>query len=44
VRQPDITLARRALGWEPQVDLDDGLQRTIEWFRRQVDLEDEALG
>ncbi|WP_308123585.1 UDP-glucuronic acid decarboxylase family protein [Modestobacter marinus] len=44
VRQPDITLARRALGWEPEVDLDDGLGRTIDWFRRQVDLEDEALG
>jgi dTDP-glucose 4,6-dehydratase len=44
VRQPDISLARRALGWEPQVDLDDGLQRTIDWFRRQVDLADESLG
>ncbi len=33
VRQPDITLARTALGWEPQVDLDEGLKRTVEWFR-----------
>ena len=31
-RQPDITRAR-ALGWEPQVDLEDGLQRSIEYFR-----------
>jgi dTDP-glucose 4,6-dehydratase len=30
VRQPDITLARDLLGWEPQVSLRDGLQRTIE--------------
>jgi UDP-glucuronate decarboxylase len=30
VRQPDITLARQVLGWEPEVDLRDGLQRTIE--------------
>src|SRR5205814_10502114 len=30
VRQPDITLARELLGWEPQVDLRDGLRRTIE--------------
>ncbi len=34
VRQPDITLARIELGWEPQVSLDDGLSRTIDWFRR----------
>jgi dTDP-glucose 4,6-dehydratase len=30
VRQPDITKARELLGWEPEVDLDEGLQRTIE--------------
>ena len=33
VRRPDITLARVALGWTPQVDLADGLRRTIAWFR-----------
>jgi dTDP-glucose 4,6-dehydratase len=33
VRQPDITLARTELGWEPKVALDDGLTRTIDWFR-----------
>jgi dTDP-glucose 4,6-dehydratase len=33
VREPDITLARRLLGWEPVVPLDEGLVRTIEWFR-----------
>jgi dTDP-glucose 4,6-dehydratase len=32
-RQPDITRARRALTWEPKVSLEDGLQRTIEYFR-----------
>ncbi|MEX2156324.1 MAG: UDP-glucuronic acid decarboxylase family protein [Gemmatimonadales bacterium] len=36
VRQPDITRAREALGWEPQVALDDGLRRTIEYFRGVV--------
>jgi len=36
VRQPDITLARTQLGWEPQISLDDGLARTIDWFRRLV--------
>jgi len=30
VRQPDISLARKVLGWEPEVDLHDGLRRTIE--------------
>jgi UDP-glucuronate decarboxylase len=32
-RRPDITLAKRHLGWEPKVALRDGLQKTIEWFR-----------
>ena len=36
VRRPDITIARRELGWEPKVDLRDGLGRTIAWFRGQV--------
>jgi dTDP-glucose 4,6-dehydratase len=38
VRQPDITLARTALSWEPIVDVQDGLMRTIDWFRQQADL------
>ena len=33
VRCPDIGLARRVLGWEPQVSLEEGLQRTIDWAR-----------
>jgi len=33
VRQPDITLARTELGWEPMVPLEEGLARTIAWFR-----------
>ena len=33
-RQPDIRLAREALGWEPQTGLGDGLQRTIAYFDR----------
>ncbi len=32
VRQPDITLARKTLGWEPKVLLKDGLATTIEFF------------
>jgi len=32
VRQPDIALARDLLGWEPKIEMVDGLRRTIEWF------------
>jgi dTDP-glucose 4,6-dehydratase len=33
-RRPDISLARRTLGWEPQVQLREGLERTAAWFAR----------
>jgi len=36
VRQPDISKARRVLGWEPQISLEEGLRRTIESFRERV--------
>ncbi len=32
-RQPDITLAKKHLDWEPKVELRDGLTKTIEWFK-----------
>ncbi len=35
-RRPDITRARSTLGWEPQVGLEDGLQRTLEYFRTVI--------
>src|SRR6202158_4918216 len=35
-RQPDITRARSLLGWEPEVPLEDGLKRTLEYFRSVV--------
>jgi dTDP-glucose 4,6-dehydratase len=34
-RQPDITLAREVLGWEPEVQLREGLARTYEWYRKE---------
>ena len=34
VRQPDISLARSILGWEPKVTLEQGLARTVGWFRQ----------
>jgi dTDP-glucose 4,6-dehydratase len=36
VRQPDISLARRTLDWSPAIPLDDGLRRTISYFREQL--------
>jgi UDP-glucuronate decarboxylase len=46
-RQPNIDLARGKLGWEPRITLEDGLQRTVEYFRSVLDrgtiiLDDEA--
>ena len=35
-RQPDISLARRILGWEPTIELEQGLGRTIDYFRGRV--------
>jgi dTDP-glucose 4,6-dehydratase len=37
VRKPDITVARAVLGWEPMVNLDEGLRRTIPYFRQVVE-------
>lgn len=36
VRQPDITLARQVLGWEPKVSLQEGLEKTIAYFRDKL--------
>jgi dTDP-glucose 4,6-dehydratase len=36
VRQPDITRARTLLGWEPRVSLEEGLTKTLEYFRTRV--------
>ncbi|MEX2454899.1 MAG: NAD-dependent epimerase/dehydratase family protein, partial [Rhodospirillaceae bacterium] len=33
-RRPDITLARETFGWEPKIQLDDGLRRTISYFEK----------
>jgi dTDP-glucose 4,6-dehydratase len=38
IRQPDVSLARTALGWSPGIDLNDGLSRTIAWFRSHPEL------
>ena len=36
VRRPDISRARKLLGWEPKVDRHEGLQRTMKYFREKI--------
>jgi nucleoside-diphosphate-sugar epimerase len=35
-RRPDISKAKRLLGWEPEVGLDDGLKTTVDWFKKRI--------
>ena len=35
-RRPDIAKAQELLGWQPKITLDDGLARTVEYFRRAL--------
>jgi dTDP-glucose 4,6-dehydratase len=35
-RKPDISKAKKILGWEPKVSLKQGLERTIDWFKQQI--------
>jgi UDP-glucuronate decarboxylase len=39
VRRPDITRAMTGLGWKPQVSLEEGVRRTVPWFRRALEEE-----
>jgi dTDP-glucose 4,6-dehydratase len=36
VRQPDITRAKSVLEWEPRVEFDEGIRKTIDYFRTRV--------
>lgn len=38
-RQPDITRAREILGWEPRVSLEEGIQRTIPYFKQKLGIQ-----
>ncbi len=40
VRRPDITIARELLGWEPKVQLREGVRRTIPYFREELERHD----
>jgi dTDP-glucose 4,6-dehydratase len=36
VRQPDITRAKKVLNWEPRVEFDEGIKKTIDYFRESL--------
>jgi dTDP-glucose 4,6-dehydratase len=36
VRQPDITLAKKLLGWEPKVSREEGIRITMEYFKKKL--------
>ena len=38
-RKPDITLAKKALSWEPKISINEGLNRTIPWFKEEISKE-----
>ena len=35
-RKPDISLAKEKLLWQPKVNIDEGLEKTIPWFKEQI--------
>ena len=41
-RRPDITKARRILGWEPKISRAEGLKRTLDYFRQALEAGSEA--
>jgi len=41
-RRPDIAKAETLLGWKPQVPIEEGLRRTIEWFRSRMSVEERS--
>ena len=43
-RTPDITVARKELGWEPKVSVRDGLELTINYFRTLISEDPSVLG
>jgi dTDP-glucose 4,6-dehydratase len=36
VRQPDISRAKKVLGWEPRANFEEGIEKTIEYFRERL--------
>lgn len=41
-RKPDITRAKQVLNWQPRINLKEGLKRTIEYFRAELEQEKQA--
>ena len=43
-RKPDISLAKRVLGWSPKVKMTDGLEQTIKYFKSELKKNDNVWG
>src|SRR5436853_4485865 len=43
VRQPDITRARKVLSWEPRVHFEEGIVKTIDYFRGRLEADESNL-
>lgn len=43
VRQPDILKAKRVLGWEPKVPLEEGIRKTMGYFKEKLDIQDRGV-
>ncbi len=41
-RRPDISKARRLLGWEPKIDLETGLKLSMDYFKQAIEIEEVA--
>ncbi|MCG2713028.1 MAG: SDR family oxidoreductase [Candidatus Omnitrophica bacterium] len=41
-RQPDITVAKKVLGWQPKVSLREGLEKSVKWFAERLKIENEC--
>ena len=43
-RRLDVTLAKKLLGWQAEVDLTDGLRRTVDWYGKQAKVREVVYG
>ncbi|CAN0135790.1 unnamed protein product, partial [Heterosigma akashiwo] len=42
-RRPDISLARKVLGWQPRVNVKEGILRTVQYFKKELESSGEII-